>query len=630
MKKWFISLLTAVALLAALAGVSAQDAVSGGYSVTNYDMDIAVHENNVYTVTETIDVLFSDGLEPQHGIYRDIPVVTTFERRVGGKEVNRTSYALITDLEISDSEGGDVAFEAQREGDDYEIRIGDSDVEVTGEHTYIIKYRYDVGADNISEYDDIYLNLLDRQDIVINSFSFTMHMPKEFDRDNVFLYFGGVQESGVNIDYHITSDSVYGVSRAAVRDSDITIRILLDEGYFVGARQMSNGYITAAIIVTSLLTACSAVLWLLFGRSRKVSAKASFYPPPGITPADVGYILKGSVNDGDMAALILYWADKGYLNVRRMEDGTIRLMKRRDPDAGLQDYEKRIFDRMFGEGDDVSLMSIQRFMPPTLRAAKKDLQRGFSKNPFRRIHTKKSKVVQALNCLFSGVCIGIFAGVTAYSRMYSVGSFILYALSTAAVYFALAMLSCEAVNRLPRHKDPSRVLSAFSINMVIVVFAGFIMIGVSYLIAPVFIGIIGTALCNIFAAYGLKRTEQGDLWLAELSGLREQISASDARQMAEQLQNNADYFYNILPYAHILGVGEKWIGLFDPDYVSKPQWYDAGAGPFDADAFHTMCTALLDRQIFGAHLQRRHIRPETPAALSETESAASDGTDEPR
>lgn len=601
MKRWILLLFAAAACLAAsVCPVSASDTASAGYSITEYDMDVAVHENNVYTVTETIGVLFQDGPVAQHGIYRNIPVVTTLKRTIGDRQVNKTHYALITDLEISDMELGDVAYESRRAGNDLEIKIGDPDVAVSGEHTYVIKYKYDVGADNITEFDDVYFNLLGKWDAVINHFQFTVRMPKPFDRNNVTLYTGDAQNA--DIEYHVVGDTVTGSSRTALHDEDVTIRILLDEGYFVGARQLSNTYVYAAVVVVCLLTVCSALLWLFFGRDDKVFPKAIYYPPPGITPADAGYILKGSVSDADMSALVLYWADKGYLDVQQMEDGTMRFSKRREADAGMQGYEQRIFNKMFEDREDVSPMVLQFSTAQTVQAAKKDLTDGFTKNPFRRIFTRKSRVVQALSCLFSGCCIGVFAGVAAYTRTYLVTNFVLFGLLTMAVYFGLAMITCSVVNRLPRHGNANYVIASFSVNMVIAVFAGFIMIGMSNLILPVLVGVVGAMLCNIFAAYGLKRTEQGNRWLEELLGFKEYIRTLEPPRLGQMLEKDGDYFFNILPYAYVLGVSEEWIALFDETVVQKPQWYDAGMGPFDGAAFKTMYDSLLYRQIFGVYL----------------------------
>lgn len=247
-------------------------------------------------------------------------------------------------------------------------------------------------------------------------------------------------------------------------------------------------------------------------------------------------------------------------------------------------------------------MVLQFSTAQTVQAAKKELTDGFTKNPFRRIFTRKSRVVQALSCLFSGCCIGVFAGVAAYTRTYSVTNFVLFGLLTMAVYFGLAMITCSVVNRLPRHGNANYVIASFSVNMVIAVFAGFIMIGMSNLILPVLVGVVGAMLCNIFAAYGLKRTEQGNRWLEELLGFKEYIRTLEPPRLGQMLEKDGDYFFNILPYAYVLGVSEEWIALFDETVVQKPQWYDAGMGPFDGAAFKTMYDSLLYRQIFGVYL----------------------------
>ena len=125
----------------------------------------------------------------------------------------------------------------------------------------------------------------------------------------------------------------------------------------------------------------------------------------------------------------------------------MRFSKRREADAGMQGYEQRIFNKMFEDREDVSPMVLQLSTAQTVQAAKKELTDGFTKNPFRRIFTRKSRVVQALSCLFSGCCIGVFAGVAAYTRTYSVTNFVLFGLLTMAVYFGLAMITCSVVNR---------------------------------------------------------------------------------------------------------------------------------------------------------------------------------------
>jgi uncharacterized membrane protein len=39
------------------------------------------------------------------------------------------------------------------------------------------------------------------------------------------------------------------------------------------------------------------------------------------------------------------------------------------------------------------------------------------------------------------------------------------------------------------------------------------------------------------------------------------------------VNDNPEYFYNILPYAYVLGVSDKWIKNFEGITLKQPDWY---------------------------------------------------------
>ena len=68
--------------------------------------------------------------------------------------------------------------------------IGDPDVEVSGEQSYEFGYTLDIGDDGISVFDEFYFNLIaPTWAAPIDHFSFTIHMPKEFDVSKVCLLY---------------------------------------------------------------------------------------------------------------------------------------------------------------------------------------------------------------------------------------------------------------------------------------------------------------------------------------------------------------------------------------------------------------------------------------------------------
>ena len=90
--------------------------------------------------------------------------------------------------------------------------------------------------------------------------------------------------------------------------------VITPEGYFTGERvpyDWSNVY----YIATGALFLMIVSLWLAFGKDEKIYPSAEFYPPEGMTPAEIGYAVDGTVDSKDVLSLLIYWADKGYIKI---------------------------------------------------------------------------------------------------------------------------------------------------------------------------------------------------------------------------------------------------------------------------------------------------------------------------
>lgn len=47
------------------------------------------------------------------------------------------------------------------------------------------------------------------------------------------------------------------------------------------------------------------------------------------------------------------------------------------------------------------------------------------------------------------------------------------------------------------------------------------------------------------------------------------------------VEENPNYFYNILPYAYVMGLTDKWAKNFEKISVVQPSWYHSRGGGFD-------------------------------------------------
>ena len=81
----------------------------GGFYYKNFRVDAVVHQDNVWDITETIDVFFE---EPRHGIYRYIPLTFKLQHDVSLDEGNEPKMIQSTHILTADGRCG-------RSSDDY-------------------------------------------------------------------------------------------------------------------------------------------------------------------------------------------------------------------------------------------------------------------------------------------------------------------------------------------------------------------------------------------------------------------------------------------------------------------------------------------------------------------------------
>jgi len=58
------------------------------------------------------------------------------------------------------------------------------------------------------------------------------------------------------------------------------------------------------------------------------------------------------------------------------------------------------------------------------------------------------------------------------------------------------------------------------------------------------------------------------------------------------VMENPKYFYDILPYAYVLDVSDKWIERFETITLQEPDWYDS-PNTFSINTFDSFITSTL-------------------------------------
>lgn len=279
---------------------------SRDYVIDKYDINIIVNENNTFDITETITAYFNVS---KHGIFRTIPLKNTIVRLDGTTSTNRTQVSNIS---------VDNEYKKIRENGNYKLQIGSKDHTLIGEQKYVIKYTYNLGKDPMNNYDELYYNIIGNEwDTVIGNITFSITMPKDFDSSKLG-FSSGIKGSIDNskVIYNVNGNKITGTYNGILDVGEaLTVRCELPEGYFVDAKLDINKIDYLMFFIPIIFLVISILLWNIFGHDDQIIETVEFYPPEGLNSLDVGFLYKGRAENKDVTSLLIFLANKGYLEI---------------------------------------------------------------------------------------------------------------------------------------------------------------------------------------------------------------------------------------------------------------------------------------------------------------------------
>lgn len=513
MKKFirFLNIIFALMLVAAssVPAFADDNASYVPYFFTAYNVDINVNENNSFDITEHISTYFN---EQRHGIFRTIPTRNQVRRTDG------TSHSVKAKIKnIKASENCDVSIE----NGNYVLQIGDADTYVEGEHDYTIKYTYMLGEDQNNGFDELYYNIIgDGWDTYIQNVTFKITMPKEFDKSKLGFSIGNYGTVGTyDINYDVNDNIITGsVARTLQPNEAVTVRLELEDGYFYFNKTLYNFKLALLVAVPALLFIIVIILWSKFGKDKKAVQTVEFYPPNGMSSADIAFWQSGLIaNNEKLTPLLIELANDGYIQIEEVE--TKSKKKSEFAITKLKDrYDKNdrakeiFFNGLFKNGTRSKIY-------------KSDLEDDFylTLNIIRELYNKPEKRHK------------VFEAKSLYMRILA---WILCALSVFAVLFNFSNLF-----------DSSQ----------------------KYILTLV--GIIICIISFVFSFFIRKRTDEAVDILGKINGFKNFLETAEKDKLEALVDDDPAYFYNILPYAYVLGVSDKWMKKFESIAVEPPQWY---------------------------------------------------------
>ena len=572
--------------------------VDEDYVIDAYDVNIMVNSDNTYQIKEHIVANF-DSSAFKHGIIRKIPLKGEMTRNDGRK----TSYrAKVTSVGVDND-----PYKVSRSGGNFNIKIGDADVYVKGKKEYIITYTYNMGKDKLDDIDEFYFNIIGTEwDTVIGNVTFTIEMPKAFDSTKMGFSHGPLNSTiSDDIYFDVQGNKITGGYNGILDAMNgLTVRIELEDGYFVGAEQKIEPTVILGFIIPLIALAIAYLLWFIVGRdTEKATEAVQFYPPDGMNSLDAAFYLKGKADEKAVVSLIVYLANKGYLRIE--EDGySYQFVKLKDYDGNdpnERDFLNGLFRHADIENDSLSeLMEyVNRGEVPTKEVMERARENGVivvsPKQLRNKFYTTVNKILRRMNkrsnvkrIQYNTVWASALAIILSIITLITIFFFPLYVVGdTDSIFMASIYAICLSPFILVAFSQgvPKwfRVMWVILFTVPLIALISETDFFVAWEEEPIFIlttifGLVcvfGIMLCH---RYMPKRTAYGAEMYAKMNGFKHFLETAQRDQIEMLVNENPKYYYDILSYVYAFGISKKYMKKFEELCETEPDWY-VGSDP---------------------------------------------------
>ena len=557
--------------------------------IRSYRVVITIRSDGSLAVQERIDYDFGD--VPHHGIFREIPDRFTYNHDFDRAEP-------LSDIRVT-SVGASAKTKVSHSGGSTEIKIGDPDRTVSGEHLYTISYTVRGALNGFSDHDELYWNAIGTEwTVPIRQASAQVVSPASIERVTCF---SGPDGSNLPCGSQTVSGqtATFRQPGGLADEEGLTVVVALPKGAVpnpvpILKRRFNIHYafsirpLTLSVTGVEALALLAWVGWLLWSRGRDVryvgsvvdasyggtegerrvglfeggAVPVEFQPPEDIRPGQVGTLIDEQANPLDVTATIVDLAVRGYLRIQEIPKKHFWgkpdwwLIQLREPDEHLLGYEQTMLDGLFRDADDDDLTELASAafdlaVPDRPDMGSMVVPKG---TPLAavKLSALKAKFATRLHTVQDGlyddaVQRGWFSvrpdkvRVTWHGR--AIGLLILGGVAT----FALAKFTFLGLVGLP------------------IIAAGILMLAGAHAMP--------------------RRTAKGTAMVRRVFGFRTYIETAEVQEAKFEEQENL--FSRYLPFAVVFGAVEKWARRFEALGVEEPTnlgWY-AGSHPFTVGSF---------------------------------------------
>ena len=382
------------------------------------------------------------------------------------------------------------------------IMIGSSKTTIeSGLHKYKIMYRYNMGKDTHKNFDEFVFNIFDSYDNTkINNMSVTVNMPDNIDEKSI-NFFKQSEKINKNVNYTVNGKSLFAKLNNYQLNDSVTLNMKLPDGYFYGGVSNYGIICLFACISLIILSIYSFYSWKKFGKNyNKFVQTVEFYSPDNLDAAQVGFIYGEKSIIKLTTALIIGLASKGYIRIEEISRNKYKIIDTKSDNLKrLSITEQIVYQELFKNGISENIISEN----PSFASV-------FSKVSYclENVMDKKINDIESRNKMYITLAL-LFVGIVVWC------SSILYVKDLNPFYDLLYVVS---------------FLSIF--------------------------------ISGFFAIITNRKTSYGEMISSKVLGFRNYLNTAEKDQLNQLVEDDPDYFYNILPFTYVLNISKKWIDVF--------------------------------------------------------------------
>ncbi|MFC1687327.1 DUF2207 domain-containing protein [Patescibacteria group bacterium] len=499
--------------------------------ITNFAVDIVVSEDSTITVTETIQYNFGD--YDHHGIYREIPYKYT---RQGTRYTTRYNVQSVTD-----ENGSSYKYEESKSGGYVVLKIGDPDVYISGEHTYVLTYSVKRAINYFDDHDEVFWNVTgDEWEIPILNAEATITLPETLTASELQLacYTGayGSTETDCVSDVATGGASTFVTKESLEAYEGMTVVVGFPKEVVIKPPFTQN---LLDFLIDNWYFLIPVLVWIYFHRLWMTKGKdpkgrgtivPQYEAPEGMNAGVMGSLWDEKADMRDISATIIGLAVKGYIKIKDLGKKNYEFIKLGELNSKNDNVEREVFNGLFGNGKiggAVELKDLKNKFYKKLPNIKKAMYGSLVDNQYylENPNTVRTKYV------------GIGSGILMISIFLFPG-------------FSLVWTAAGAASGL------------------IILIYGWIMPAKTKHGAEV------------------KELVQGFKWFLS-------VTEEERLKFHNAPEKKPEQFEKHLPHAMALGVEKEWAKQFKDMYLESPSWYEGSSNvAFNAIVFTSMMSSM--------------------------------------